>query len=253
MQSPNPHLSSRLRVLAAIALMLSSAALAGCTPKVGDHCVLNTDCGSSGVLVCDDSLPNGYCTQFNCTPDVCQNSAACVAFEPSVPGCPYDDYHSPARTTQTFCMAQCHSDSDCRQSDGYICADPRQPPWNAAIIDDDQAQLVCIPGYSSSSSLLPNTDSGLPEGSVCSTSGPVLDAATPSGDDAASDGGDAGDAGEAGNPVDAASDASDASGSDGAPDAPEGDAGADGPGDASADGGSVDGADAGAFDAQDEG
>jgi hypothetical protein len=155
-------------------LALSAAGLAGCAPKVGDHCAQNTDCGTSGNLLCDSSLPNGYCTQFNCTPNICQNSAACVAFGVNAGGCPYDDYFAPSRTTRTFCMAQCHSNSDCRQSEGYVCDDPRQPPWNAAIIDDNQSERVCIPAQSSSTVLLPTLEGGLPEGSVCAASGPMF-------------------------------------------------------------------------------
>lgn len=165
-------LAASSRAAAAAALALSFAGLVGCSPKIGDHCRLNTDCGSSGTLVCDTSYPNGYCTEFNCTPDVCQNSAACVELYPAVPGCRYDDYHSPSRTGRTFCLAQCQSDSDCRTGDGYVCRDPRQAPWNAAIIDDVQSQHVCVPGVS----YLAPPEGGLPEGSVsvCSASGPQL-------------------------------------------------------------------------------
>lgn len=165
------------RVVAVFALVLCAA---GCSPKVGDHCQLNTDCGSSGTLVCDTSYPNGYCTQFNCTPDVCQNEAACVEIYPSVSGCPYDDYHSPSRTGRTFCLAQCNSDSDCRTGDGYVCRDPRTFPYSAAIIDDVQTQRVCVPGASYAEPPEGGLEGGLPEGSVCSVSGPpvpALDAA----------------------------------------------------------------------------
>jgi hypothetical protein len=41
-------------------------------------------------------------------------------------------------------MAHCNGDSDCRQSDGYVCANPRDNPWYAAILDDNQNQRVCI-------------------------------------------------------------------------------------------------------------
>jgi hypothetical protein len=260
MELRTPYLRSRLRAFAAIALGLSAAALTGCTAKIGAHCVLNTDCGTSGALVCDTSLPNGYCTQFNCTPDVCQNEAACVAFEPSVPGCPYDDYHAPARTTETFCMAQCHSDSDCRQSDGYICADPRQPPWNAAIIDDDQAQLVCIPGVSSSTVLVQESDGGLPDGSVCSPTGPDLLGGPDASADAAADGVGPDAPGDGPSGLDAPGPVG-AEGGEAGPDASQGDASEGGAADGSAEGGDAgspdasgdDAADAGAADAQDEG
>jgi hypothetical protein len=225
------------------------AMLSGCSPKIGDHCVLNTDCGSSGTLVCDNSPPGGYCTQFNCTANACQNSATCVEFEPAVPGCPYDDYHAPSRTGRTFCMAHCNGNSDCRQNEGYICEDPTRPPWNAAIIDDNQSQKVCIAAFSSSSVRVP-AEGGLPEGSVCSASGPVLDAslvfpepdAAPEGaadavaevgPDAAETGADAG--------VDATSEGSADGSGDGAPDATDGgDGAADAAGDAAIDAGAAD-------------
>jgi hypothetical protein len=91
--------------------------------------------------LCDTTQPGGYCTQFNCVADKCPDQAACVIFESSVPGCTYSDRGIP-RTGRQFCVAQCHQNSDCRQ--GYVCADPRTPPWNALILDDDQTQLTCL-------------------------------------------------------------------------------------------------------------
>jgi hypothetical protein len=226
--------------LAGVAL----AVLSGCSPKIGDHCVLNTDCGSSGTLVCDTSPPNGYCTQFNCTANKCQNSAACVEFEPSVPGCPYDDYHAPSRTGRTFCMKACQGSSDCRQGEGYICADPRQPPWNAVIVDDNQSQQVCIAAFSSKRP----PQGVLPDESVCWASGPVLpelDAAGEGAADAVADvtqdatetGAETGtDAG-----TDAPGDASPDGSADASPDAAEGgDGAADAPGDGAIDTGAAD-------------
>ncbi|HEY1693580.1 MAG TPA: hypothetical protein VGG39_15535 [Polyangiaceae bacterium] len=133
-----------LLAVLAPALAGGLALLTGCSPHVGSKCTLNTDCSLQGTLVCDNSQPYGYCTSFNCAPDTCQNKAACVLMSPAVPGCPYDDYDSPDRTGRSMCLEQCHKDSDCRTNEGYVCADPRQPPWNALIIDDDQSQLVCI-------------------------------------------------------------------------------------------------------------
>jgi hypothetical protein len=139
----------------ALASLVSSAAgaaavialpivLAACTPNIGDKCQLSTDCAISGGRICDTSQPNGYCTILNCTPNSCPSGASCVLFQPSVPGCTYDDYHSPSRTGVSFCMAQCDQDSKCRQGDGYVCRDPTKQPWNAAIIDDNQSAQVCI-------------------------------------------------------------------------------------------------------------
>ncbi len=112
-------------------------------------------------------------------------------------------------------MAQCHSDSDCRTDDGYVCADPRQPPWNALILDDDQTQRVCIQRPSAATYDDAGTASVPP---VCSSTNPNpvpdIDASTnevEAGADAGTDA--ANDAGEGGAPdggIDAGTDASDA-------------------------------------------
>jgi len=167
------------RAALAVITALAIPALSGCAPKIGSKCVLNTDCGTSGALVCDTSEPGGYCTQFNCTPNSCQDHAVCVELRPSVPGCPYDDYRSPSRTGRTFCLEHCNQSSDCNEGDGYVCADPRQPPWSGAITDDDQSQKVCIiaPDPGTTSPLPVVGDSALPtlpDGSVCSPSGPLV-------------------------------------------------------------------------------
>ena len=191
-----------------VTLVAGLATLTGCTPKIGDKCVQNTDCSLQGNLVCDTSAPNGYCTVFNCIPDSCLDKAACVEFQGNVPGCPYDDYKSPARTGRTMCLEQCTKDSDCRQSDQYLCVDPRQPPYNGVIVDDVQSQRVCLPE--------PNYDAGFvpteSDAAVCQAMGPAvpdIDAGVvlvgldggpivaPAGSDAGSDAAAAADAGAA--------------------------------------------------------
>jgi hypothetical protein len=76
-------------------------------------------------------------------------------------------------------MEHCQSNGDCRTDDGYVCADPRLAPWNAAILDNNQSQSVCIqptPGNS-----LPSvTQDGAVEGGVCTKSLPDLPDAFPS-------------------------------------------------------------------------
>jgi hypothetical protein len=204
--------SSRAFRLFALSLL---AALAGCTPSIGDKCNLSTDCSLRGDRLCDTSQPGGYCTQFNCKGDDCPNSAACVLFHANVQGCGFDD-RIPSRTGRTFCMAQCQSNGDCR--DGYICTDPRQAPWSALIIDDDQSQRVCI---------VP-PDNGVigPDASITITDAAVCSPNPP----AAPDGGwtiladarvvdDSGDANDGAS--DGASDAADA-GADAPADAPDG-------------------------------
>jgi hypothetical protein len=164
------ELASSLSLIAVCAL---GAGLTGCTPHIGAKCTLNTDCSLQGTLVCDTSEPDGYCTLFNCVADSCQNQAACVMLNPSVPGCPYDDYDSPARTGRTMCLEQCHKDSDCRTNDGYVCADPRQAPWNGIIVDDDQSQHVCIvaPDYYDGGPAASFADAA-----VCRSAGPSIPA-----------------------------------------------------------------------------
>jgi hypothetical protein len=140
----------RLLFLALTAAGLTAAAaLTGCTPHIGDKCVLNTDCSIQGTRVCDNSMPNGYCTLFNCTPNSCPDYAVCVMFGSAVPGCPYDGYAAPARTQRTMCLEYCNTDSDCRTQDGYVCRDPQAPPLDGLILDS-QWKKTCIiePDYS---------------------------------------------------------------------------------------------------------
>jgi hypothetical protein len=175
--------------LAPLAVAAALPFLVGCTPGIGDKCTLSTDCSVTGTLVCDTSQPSGYCTVLNCTDDSCPNSAVCVMFQSTVPGCAYDDYQSPSRTGRSFCMKHCSQDSDCRQSDGYICGDPTGTPWHAAILDNNQSQGVCIiaPGLLSAS---------VPQGNaaVCQATEPDAEASpeTGTGTDASAEGGDAG-------------------------------------------------------------
>jgi hypothetical protein len=121
-----------------------AAAIVGCAPKIGDHCLVSSDCATNGSRVCDTSQPDGYCTIFNCADDSCPNSAACVVLMPAVPGCSYDDYEAPSRSSRKLCLATCNSDSDCRTDNGYICASPLNSPWSAIILDNNQGEKVCI-------------------------------------------------------------------------------------------------------------
>jgi hypothetical protein len=125
---------------AAVAL----AGLAACKPEIGDKCVLSTDCSTRGDRLCDTSQPDGYCTQFNCRGNGCPAEAACVLFNSAIPGCGFDDRAGPggARSARSFCVVNCKSNGDCR--DGYVCVDPRRPPWSAFILDNEQAQLTCL-------------------------------------------------------------------------------------------------------------
>jgi hypothetical protein len=121
-----------------------SVSVAGCTPEIGDKCAVSTDCSIRGDRLCDTSQPGGYCTQLNCSGNGCADEAACVLFDSAIPGCGYDDRSGPrgSRIARSFCMAQCESNGDCRT--GYVCADPRTFPWNAIILDDNQAKRTCL-------------------------------------------------------------------------------------------------------------
>jgi hypothetical protein len=139
MPSPAPRF---LRFLYFGLLGLLAWGAAACSPDIGDHCALNTDCSINGTRQCDTALPGGYCTMFNCGPNSCPNGSGCYLFYAEVQGCPYDD-RQPSRTAHSFCIKDCAQNSDCRT--GYECADLRLPPWNALLLDDNQDQPGCIP------------------------------------------------------------------------------------------------------------
>lgn len=154
--------------------------LGGCKPAIGAGCTLSTDCSSQGDRVCDTAQSGGYCTVLNCSDNSCPDNAACILFQVSVPGCLYNDYSAPARTGSSMCMKTCTQDSDCRESDGYVCENPRNAPWYAAILDDNQGESVCIAAPSSSAlAMPPPSNTG-----VCAASLPPLPEADAGGGDA---------------------------------------------------------------------
>ena len=206
------HLSARFR-LGFLALVTLSA----CTPSIGDKCVLSTDCSTRGDRLCDTSQPDGYCTQFNCSKNSCPDNAACVLFNAAIQGCGYDDRSGGygSRVARAFCVASCGKDSDCRS--GYLCADPRNAPFNGLVQDDVQDKRTCmvIPADYDPDAGLPTspTPASFVPAPVCSTVGPkvpAIDASAPRLADDASvgtpDAGDAGvaDAADAGDAADAA-------------------------------------------------
>jgi hypothetical protein len=139
-------LSSSLRATAFRVCLGLLAVLTACRPEIGDKCQVSTDCSVRGDRLCDTSQPGGYCTQFNCRANSCPDQAGCVLFNAAIPGCGYDDRSGPfgSRVARGSCIARCGSNSDCRTEDGYVCADPRQPPWRALVLDDDQSIKVCL-------------------------------------------------------------------------------------------------------------
>lgn len=161
--------ASQRRFLQVFALV-GLASLVGCTPEIGDKCRISTDCSIQGDRLCDLSQPDGYCTQLNCQRNSCADEASCVLFGAALPGCGFDDRSGPfgSRVARSFCMAKCESNSDCRK--GYVCADPRTPPWSALILDDDQGKRSCL------TAPLSDLDGGAPStddrASVCSAVAP---------------------------------------------------------------------------------
>ncbi len=174
--------SFELRLSTLLLLTAPLLALTGCTPSIGDKCVLSTDCSTRGDRLCDTSQPDGYCTQFNCAKDSCPDNAACILFNAAIPGCKYDDRSGGygARTARAFCVASCGRDSDCRA--GYICADPRSSPWFGFAQDSNQDKRTClaIPSdYNPDAG--PDTDAG-PVPAICGPLAPfpkAIDASAP--------------------------------------------------------------------------
>ncbi len=93
-----------------LALILALVAFTGCAPQIGDDCTSSVDCSVNGDRVCDLSQPGGYCTVANCEEGTCPEEPVCVEFR-----------FEPARSAESWCMAPCESDGDCRESDGYAC------------------------------------------------------------------------------------------------------------------------------------
>ena len=192
-----------------VALLLGGATFTtGCGKHVGDSCTLSTDCSVQGDRQCDTAQPNGYCTVLGCQGNLCPDEAACVLFNTNVPGCGYND-REPARTAESICMKNCDSDSDCRTSEGYVCAKPGDAPWKALILDDNQTVKICMPA--DPNKILTGDDERDydPDAAVCSPNAPdanfspvdagpmtPVDAGFDAGSDAGVDAGaDAGDGG----------------------------------------------------------
>jgi hypothetical protein len=180
------------RPLAALAAAALVALTSGCTPKIGDSCFTSTDCSQRGDRLCDTAQPGGYCTLFNCRANLCPDEAACVLFDPQIPGCGFDDRSGAggSRVARSACVKSCEGDSDCR--DGYLCVNPTQGPWRALVLDDDQSKRTCLPAPTGGLSVDAGpTTSSAP---VCRSENPP--AGADAGDAGARDGGaDAGDAG----------------------------------------------------------
>ena len=72
-----------------------------CGTAIGDECSSDTQCPAGAY--CDKTMPDGMCTDSPCRPGDCPDDSVCVEFE----------------NRETYCMARCEEDGDCR--DGYSC------------------------------------------------------------------------------------------------------------------------------------
>ena len=131
--------------LARAGVLLAAALAAGCGPEIGDSCLVSTDCGSGGNLICDQASLDGYCTIPGCDYGTCPDEAVCIRFfiasfedlpcdpatedqsEGGTNDCGLDEactlagHCVPVSSELRFCMKSCESNGDCR--DGYQCRD----------------------------------------------------------------------------------------------------------------------------------
>jgi hypothetical protein len=111
---------------------------------VGEGCSRSVDCGTNGVCLSGDTLPNGYCTA------TCNVSADCGTGAECVTG-----------AGGKFCLASCTADSDCRVDEGYIC--------QAGVLD--ATGMVCVAGTTGTAGTNPGDDcaqdSDCPRAGVC--------------------------------------------------------------------------------------
>ncbi|MBM4352422.1 MAG: hypothetical protein FJ109_01280 [Deltaproteobacteria bacterium] len=84
------------------AVLLSALLLSvGCTAAIGDDCSSDAQCPAGSY--CDKTMPDGLCTIADCRPGKCPDESVCIEFD----------------NGQSFCMAACNADGDCR--DGWSC------------------------------------------------------------------------------------------------------------------------------------
>lgn len=134
-----------------IALFALALAGTGCGKKIGDECESATECISTDTdRICltqtGEGFPDGYCSQFNCSPDSCPEEASCVAYRRTLAGGECADQANRSRLERTYCMLTCNKDSDCRS--GYKClkADGDNP-LGATVIDRDPDVKICTLEY----------------------------------------------------------------------------------------------------------
>lgn len=89
--------------------------LTACTPVIGDDCSTSVDCSAGNERICDRNQPGGYCTLQGCDSETCPDEAICVEWR-----------FMPSRTSETWCMATCSDDSDCRSAYRCVSADDQR-------------------------------------------------------------------------------------------------------------------------------
>ncbi|HEY4015976.1 MAG TPA: hypothetical protein VGM06_21720 [Polyangiaceae bacterium] len=202
-QPPRPSLVSSFALAATGLAGLLGLCASGCTPAIGDHCTLSTDCSVQGNRICDTFEPNGYCT-VTCSANSCPDNATCIEFAAGIPGCGYNDYSAPSRLGRSMCMKTCGSDSDCRTDEGYSCVSTLALGSTVAVLDTNQTQSICMvaPGVAE--------DGGSSSLPVCTNDRPDAPPLDLPGDDAGAgaDDGEAGavDGGAEAGPIDAGAD-----------------------------------------------
>jgi len=125
---------SARRLAFAFALLASSALpfAAGCSPSIGDTCGVSTDCDINGTRICDLAQPGGYCTIRGCDVGTCPDGeASCIQFRADEP-----------RLADSFCMAVCDSDGDCRNDEGYRCVRAADV---GGVVLDGTSRICAIP------------------------------------------------------------------------------------------------------------
>ena len=130
--------------LAAAGIVLAAGLLAACGKEIGDSCLVSTDCGSGGNLICDQASLDGYCTIPGCDYGTCPDEAVCIRFftasfedlpcDPATEDlegagatndCGLDEACTlpgrcvPSSSEVRFCMKSCSDSGDCRG--GYEC------------------------------------------------------------------------------------------------------------------------------------
>jgi hypothetical protein len=148
MEYSAPPVVTRRKILIRVALAVAAlAAVAACSPSIGDSCQSANDCSSNGSRLCDTAEPGGYCTIAGCTETSCPAEAVCVRFfaaaflstpcnpltEDAPPGsnpppthdcvqgeiCLSEGLCAPQTSERRFCELACNTNNDCRA--GYVC------------------------------------------------------------------------------------------------------------------------------------